>query len=527
VDVDGDGGIADAATETVTLGVTLDGSGSGTVTSMPEGIDCGSTCSASFPKSSVITLTATAAPGSTFIGWSGACEGLLPCAPELDGDTSVTATFGLSGSTLWLKQIESTGEDSGLDVRVAPDGGVIVVGVFGGPIVIDGTPLDPAGTPGSTDILVMKLSPLDGHLVWAKRFGGPDLEIPMAMDVDDAGDVYLTGIFRDTVPFGAFPLTSSGFTDMFAVKLSGSDGTPLWAKRFGGASNLELADAIAVDALGDATITGYFNGTSSFDDIFLIATGGQNAFIIKCDGTDGHRVWTRALGGDSGVADGNGVATDSTGNVIVSGSYSGTVDFGGFPPLTSQAGSMDVFVAKYASADGARLFSISFGDVLSDAGGKVVVDSSDAMIVTGDIEGTIDFGGGHVTTASGMFLTKFTTAGAPVWSIGVDGPVVAGLSTDPSNNLFMTGSFAGSVDFGGTLLSSAGADDGFMARFNASSEHAWSRRFGGTAAELVTGIDADSTIVVSTGGFRGFSEFGDETLTSAGGSDMYIVAVVP
>lgn len=76
-----------------TLSVVLAGAGS--VTSSPAGIDCGATCSASFAKGTVITLTAS---GANFSGWSGGCSGTSTCTVTLNANTSVTATFGSRGS---------------------------------------------------------------------------------------------------------------------------------------------------------------------------------------------------------------------------------------------------------------------------------------------------------------------------------------------------------------------------------------------------------------------------------------------
>jgi len=79
--------------EEFTLSVTKAGTGSGTVTSSPAGIDCGSTCEASFEEGSEVTLTATPATGSTFAGFSGACTGTGACKATIEEDTAVTATF--------------------------------------------------------------------------------------------------------------------------------------------------------------------------------------------------------------------------------------------------------------------------------------------------------------------------------------------------------------------------------------------------------------------------------------------------
>jgi hypothetical protein len=79
-----------------TLTVTKAGSGSGTVTSIPPGIDCGATCSAFYNINTLVTLNAVANPGSTFAGWSGACLGTGACEVTLNVSKSVTATFGIT-----------------------------------------------------------------------------------------------------------------------------------------------------------------------------------------------------------------------------------------------------------------------------------------------------------------------------------------------------------------------------------------------------------------------------------------------
>jgi hypothetical protein len=76
-----------------TLTVTKTGDGSGTVTSSPAGISCGATCSHNYALGTMVTLTASAASGSAFSGWSGACSGSGACVVTVNADTAVTATF--------------------------------------------------------------------------------------------------------------------------------------------------------------------------------------------------------------------------------------------------------------------------------------------------------------------------------------------------------------------------------------------------------------------------------------------------
>lgn len=103
-----------------TLRASTAGTGSGTVTSSPSGIDCGSTCAYDFSDGTPITLTATAAPGSTFTGWSGDCSGTITTCPlTMSGSRSATATFVLDRVLTVSKNGDGSGtvtsDPAGLD----------------------------------------------------------------------------------------------------------------------------------------------------------------------------------------------------------------------------------------------------------------------------------------------------------------------------------------------------------------------------------------------------------------------------
>ncbi|MBA2661091.1 MAG: hypothetical protein H0U74_02255 [Bradymonadaceae bacterium] len=85
--------------ESALLLVTLSGSGSGTVSSNPAGIDCGSSCSAEYPFGTTVTLTAVPSADNTFTGWFGACSGAGQCTVLMTEARSVTAAFSLATAT--------------------------------------------------------------------------------------------------------------------------------------------------------------------------------------------------------------------------------------------------------------------------------------------------------------------------------------------------------------------------------------------------------------------------------------------
>lgn len=92
------------------LTVTLAGTGSGSVTSSPAGIECGADCSEPYDVGTMVTLTAVASSDSTFTGWSGACTGTAACTVTMDAARAVTATFTLRRYTI---EIERGGTGSG------------------------------------------------------------------------------------------------------------------------------------------------------------------------------------------------------------------------------------------------------------------------------------------------------------------------------------------------------------------------------------------------------------------------------
>ena len=101
-----------------TLTVAKSGTGSGTVTSTPAGINCGATCSASFTSGTSVSLTATPAAGSTFTGWNGPCSGTGTCTVTMNSAISVTATFALaddgfpSGGSLPANWVQPSGSNA-------------------------------------------------------------------------------------------------------------------------------------------------------------------------------------------------------------------------------------------------------------------------------------------------------------------------------------------------------------------------------------------------------------------------------
>jgi hypothetical protein len=432
-----------------------------------------------------------------------------------------TAAFG-QGTVLWAHGFGNPRDDSGNSVAVDSSGDVLVTGNFEGSVDFGGGALTSAGL---TNTFLAKYSPTGAHL-WSKSFGSFYSE-GRSVAVDISGNVVVTGLFTGSVDFGGGPLTAAvpGFPDIFVAKFSPSGGH-LWSQRFRGLL-FQSARAMALDNSGNVLLVGFIQGTDTVD--FgggpLVGVGEQDIFVAKFSPSGAH-LWSQRFGGTGPAGQISSVATDSSGNVLLAGTFMNTVDFGG-GALTS-AGEADIFVAKYTPA-GLHLWSQRFGSTGWDSALSVAADRSGNVLVTGDFVGTVAFGGASLTSAGDfdIFVAKFSPAGGHLWSRRLGGPgtdIGLGVAVDNIGNVLLTGSFEHTVNFGGGELTSAGLYDIFVATLSPAGEHVWSRAFGGTDLDWGTSLASDgSGNVMVTGVFKVAVNFGGIQLTSNGSYDIFLL----
>ncbi len=327
--------------------------------------------------------------------------------------------------------------------------------------------------------------------------------------------------------FGGSDLTSAGGIDIFLAKFN-ANGIHQWSRRFGSTDDDE-GIAVAAGSFDNVDVTGYFGGTVNFGGPVLVSAGGPDIFVANFDGLTGNTLWGHRAG-NTGFDAGVGVAETSTGGVLVTGFFNGSMSFPGGPVLNS-AGAEDIFLARFDALSGFAEFSQRFGSTLSDVPYGITAYLGEEVIVTGSFQGTVDFGGGPLASAGGedVFVIKYLAVFPfpfHLWSqrfgsTGSDrGSAVA---TDAMGNVLVTGSFNGNVGFGGGTLSSAGSDDVFLAKYDINGTHLWSQRFGDAWSDAGRSVAVDGyNNVLMTGSFQGTVNFGSIPFTSAGGNDIFI-----
>jgi hypothetical protein len=121
-----------------------------------------------------------------------------------------------------------------------------------------------------------------------------------------------------------------------------ASGSPLWGKRFGDAAEQRVT-SVASDATGNVLLTGYFQGSLDFGKGAITSAGGKDIFIAKL-GPSGDALWSRRAGDATIEQTGSSVAADQEGNVVGAGRFEGSIDFGGGPLVCM--GTSNGFVVK-------------------------------------------------------------------------------------------------------------------------------------------------------------------------------------
>lgn len=390
-----------------------------------------------------------------------------------------------SGNYLWAIRLGNSGGDVAKSIAVDGSGNVLIAGDFSGTVDFDpGAGTANLTSTGAGDIFIAKFDTY-GNFIWAKSMGGSSDDSGIFLAVDRLGNSAITGIFSQSVDFDpgleTTTLTSAGDWDIYVSKFD-PNGNFLWSKRWGGTGR-DIGDGLGFDSDGNLYSSGIFSGEVDFDPGLetstLTSSGSNDVFISKFD-TSGNYLWAKKFGGAS--TDGSTpISVDSSGNIYLSGDFSGTVDFDptdGVLNLTA-AGTKDNFISKLDSS-GSHRWTKRIGSSGAEAtGARTAIDSSGNVFYTGDFTGTVDFDPGIDTStliSSGLndiFISKLDSSGNFLWtkamgSSGADrGQAIA---VDKSGNVYGTGYFSGTADFDPSVsllnLTSSGGKDVFISKLN-------------------------------------------------------------
>lgn len=470
--------------------------------------------------------------------------------------------------------------DFASDVAVDAAGNACVTGYSHGADFPTEKPLQ-AARKAAPDAVVFKLNPAGNTLVYATYLGGNSFDTAGGIAVDNTGNVYLTGAtesadFPTVRPLQGTIRKGAGFGDAFIAKLN-TDGSALVYSTFFGGSGAETGSSIAVDAEGNAYVTGatfgstdlplekpfqasYGGGTCDFDGFPLPC---PDAFVAKLNPAGSALLYSTYLGGNQYEIS-TGLAVDAQGQVTIAGGTSSA----NFPTRNAIKSTLtgggcndfscaDAFVTKLTADGSALVFSTYLGGAQPIIGKQTAIDL--AMGVAADNSGNSYITG--LTLSSDFplrsalrttnvnvdaFVTKFDPAGALVYSTFLGGSGVENayhlpislysligdgfnhcIAADAAGNAYVTG-YTSSNDF--PVKEAAqdkmrGRDDAFVTKLGPTGALVWSTYLGGDSPDDAFGIAADAAgnaYVVGVTNSANFPVVNPRQATLRGYGDIFV-----
>lgn len=377
-----------------------------------------------------------------------------------------------------------------------------------------------------------------------RKGGGAGPDEALDIESDAFGNIYVTGYFTGVADFSGattISLNSFGADDIFLAKYNAA-GNLIWLKQAGG-SGPDRGIALAVMDNGTCYLTGYFSGSANFGSIPMTSTSGSPDVFTAKYSSAGNAVWVKK-GGGPGNDRPYGIATDASGNCVITGETVAAVSFGafGFTSMTDPGSglpSFDVFAVRYNST-GNEVWLKHGAANHGDKGVSVVMDGSSNAYLLLQFSDTITFSSVYLNTMSNAIgLLKLDSMGNEQWMKTMGGsPLQAGynLAIDNSANIFVTGDFFNSITFTGTpttTLTGTGNYNFFIAKYNNSGNLQWATSAGSSSTVSSRSIALDNTgSIYITGWFRCRMDYfsavyGQGIFNAIGYNDIFVAKYSP
>ncbi len=368
-------------------------------------------------------------------------------------------SVGYAQTFEWAKALNGTGSGVIRSITSDASGNVYVAGTF-----VDTIDMDPGAetmilkstTKFSQEIFFGKYD-AGGNLLWGKAILGDGTKAVAAIAVNTAGELYIAGIFADTIDFDPGPGTAlvenlQGRNAFYAAKYS-SNGDYLWANGFMGINFFTTQlNSMAIDSSGNIFIAGQFTTTFDFDPgpgtATYTAASGRSMFLAKYD-KDGAYLWANVFSGTGLSNTLSSLGVDTAGDVIIGGTFSGSMDFDPGPDTASFATagtSFELFVMKY-DKNGQYLWGNKGTGGTGNSIKLVRTDIENSIYIIGDYSTRLDFGTVQFVGSSDVYMLRMSASGTPLSGKAVDVNSTTATAVDAFGNIYLAGSFYAATDF--------------------------------------------------------------------------------
>ncbi len=452
-----------------------------------------------------------------------------------EGTTQGDVARNISNTPLWAAQVAgSSSTDSIQGIAMDAQGRTYVCGYFYVTATFGTTTLSSSG---SYDIFVGRIT--NGAWDWVQRAGGSNSDQCQDIDVDDGGNVSITGYFYGTASFGTSSLSSTGSNDIFVARLD-TAGNWLWATKAGGSSS-DYGYGVAVDNQGNTYVTGYYysSGTVYFGSLTLGTNSYDEAFVAALD-SSGQFTWAERMYG-SYYQRGRDIDVNQNGDLVVTGEFTYSINIGGttLSPSYSSSSYYRIFVAKFDTSGNFQWAQMAgyLSSSYSSYGEGVAVDNNGEVSVVARFYRLVDFhtNNNHrihayqQSTNWDCLVANWDSNGNYQWA-----QVAGGSSTDycydidvdkASGNLTISGMFYNTGWFGNTQIQSSGGNDAFIAQIPAGGGWDWVKKFGGSSSEYGYAVASRGGMYAFGGYFQNTASDGSGSLslTSSYGADAFIL----
>ena len=303
-----------------------------------------------------------------------------------------------------------------------------------------------------------------------------------------------------------------------------------WATSVNGPTNEDEIDALASDDDANVYISGKFEDSLFFNNYndTLISNGMADIMLMKYDSL-GNLIWYKHFGG-LGEDNAFDAVCDQSGNLIVSGYFQQTVQFG-TETLTSSGG-FDAFIIKF-DPTGNVIWALQFGGTGDEGGNEVSMSNNNTIIASADADGDFSLGSFTMTNTGNRdaYIMSITENGVVEWIRAIEG---AGgvrsksVAVDENGNIFYGGDFFGSNEVvdessNGHAFTFVGNKDAYLTCWTSEGDLKWYKTWGGSGFEYCKGLATNSSgEVFAAGPFENTVNFEGTALSSAGGIDFFL-----
>ena len=433
-----------------------------------------------------------------------------------------------------------TGSNFGQAIAVDAAGNAYVTGATQAPNFPTVGPVQ-GSLKGGQNVFVSKLNAQGTALVYSTYLGGNSYDEGYGIAVDAAGNAYVTGYTGSTnfPTANAFQETLKATDNVFVTKLNAQGNALVYSTYLGGSTD-DYGHSIAVDSAGNAYVTGY-TGSTNFPTANALQgalKGSENTFVTKLDAQGSALVYSTYLGG-SGADYGVSIAVDAAGDASVTGATTST----NFPTAnalqTTLKGTQNAFVSKLNAQGSALVYSTYLGGSSHDAGQGIAVDAAGNAYVTGFADSTnFPTANAWQPTLKGFqnaFVTKLNPQGsALVYStyLGGEDDSGFGIAVDTAGDAYVAGAtespnFPTVNALQGTLK---GPQNAFVTMLNAQgSALVYSTYLGGSSDDLGAGIAVDAAGNAYVAGYTDSTNFPTANAfqgTLKGTSNAFVAKIV-